>query len=189
MQSESRRAEHYTKENVITDATNIACSAVAIAVAEGETEVVKGLLTSKSRISKRNTSIARLELVDGPMAAELIRNLQNALRRLPIVTTTVVMDSLLALYWVRNPGKSWKVFVTNRVRKIAEITQETGNEWRYCPTDRDLTDLGSRGASIEKMQRGQWFEGPEWLLKEEEWPEQPKFNKKPKASAKSTGQK
>ena len=162
---------------------------MTIAVAEGETEVVKGLLTSKSRISKRNTSIARLELVDGPMAAELVRNLQNALKRLLIVTTTVVMDSLVALYWVRNPGKSWKVFVTNRVRKIAEITQETGNEWRYCPTDRDLTDLGSRGASIEKMQRGQSFEGPEWLLKEEEWPEQPKFKKKPKASAKSTGQK
>ena len=78
---------------------------------------------------------------------------------------------MVALYWVRKPGKPWKVFVTNRVRKTAEITQETGVEWRYCPTDRNLADLGSRGASIEKMQRAQRFEGPEWLLKEEEWPE------------------
>ena len=27
------------------------------------------------------------------------------------------------------------------------------------------------------MQRGQRFEGPEWLLKEEEWPEQPELKK------------
>ena len=81
--------------------------------------------------------------------------------------------SMLALYWIRNPGKSGKVFVANRVRKIAEITQETGIEWRCCLTDRNLEDLGSRGASIENMSRGQWFEGPKCLLKEEEWPERP----------------
>ena len=40
------------------DASSIACSAVTIAVVEGTTGVLKGLLTSKSRISKRNTSIA-----------------------------------------------------------------------------------------------------------------------------------
>ena len=67
--------------------------------------MVKGLLTSKSRISKRNTSIARLELVSGQMAANMIGNLQNTLKRGPIVTTTVWMDSMVALYWLRNPGK------------------------------------------------------------------------------------
>ena len=46
--------------HVFADPSNIACSAVTIAVVEGETGVVKGLLTSKSRVSKRNTSIARL---------------------------------------------------------------------------------------------------------------------------------
>ena len=157
--------------HVFADASNIACSAVTIALVEGDTGVVKGLLKSKSRISKRDTSIARLELVGGQMAANRVRNLQNTLKRWPIVTTTVWMHGMVALYWVRKLGKPWKVFVTNRVRKTAEITQETGIEWRYCPTGRNLADLGSRGASIEKMQRGQRFEGPEWLLKEEEWPE------------------
>ena len=37
------------------------------------------------------------------------------------------------------------------------------------------------------MQRGQWFEGPEWLLKEEEGQEQPELKKKTKVLAKSTG--
>ena len=96
--------------HVFADASNIACSAVTIALVEGETGVVKGLLTSKSRILKRNTSIARLELLGGQMAANMVRNLQNALKRWPIVTTTVWMDSMVALYWIRKPGKPWKVF-------------------------------------------------------------------------------
>ena len=48
--------------HVFADASNTACSAVAMAVVEHSTGFVKGLLTSKSRISKRNTTISRLEL-------------------------------------------------------------------------------------------------------------------------------
>ncbi len=46
--------------HLFADASNLACSAVTIAVAEQTSGTVKGLLTSKSRISKR-TSISRLE--------------------------------------------------------------------------------------------------------------------------------
>ena len=155
------------------DASNTACSSATIAVVEHSTGVVKGLLTSKSRISKRNTTIARLELVSGHMAANMARNLLAALRRWPITSVNVWMDSMVALLWICNPGKTWKAFVSNRVRKIAQITQEAEIKWRYCPTDKTLADLGSRGASLEKMQKGKWFEGPEWLINEEEWPDQP----------------
>ena len=51
--------------HVFANASFVACSAVTIAVVEHSSGVVKGLLTSKSRIAKRNTSIARLELVSG----------------------------------------------------------------------------------------------------------------------------
>ena len=61
--------------HVFADASNIACSAATIAVVEGDTGVVRGLLTSKSRISKQNTSIPRLELVSGQIAANMVRNL------------------------------------------------------------------------------------------------------------------
>jgi len=161
--------------HVFADASNIACSAVTIAVVEGETGVVKGLLTSKSRISKRNTSVARLELVGGQMAANMVRNLHNALKRWPIVATTLWMDIMVALYWIRNPGKPWKVFVANRVRKVAEITGETGIVWKYCPTERNSADLASRGAVIQRMVTGGWFTGPEWLLDKKQWPDQPDF--------------
>ena len=70
--------------HVFADASNLVCSATTIAVAEHTSGTVKGLLTSKSRISKRNTSIARLELVGADMAANIVKKLHNALNRLPI---------------------------------------------------------------------------------------------------------
>ena len=63
------------------------------------------------------------------------------------------------------------------MRKIAEITQETGIVWRHCPTDKNLSDFRSHGASIDKIQKGQWFEGPELLLNKEEWPIHPKLER------------
>ena len=84
---------------------------------------------------------------------------------------------MVALYWICNPGTSWKVFVSNRVRRMARITQEAGIKWRHCPTDNNLGDLGSRGASLEKMEKGKWYEGLDWLLNEEHWSEQPKLER------------
>ena len=120
--------------HVFADASNLACSAATVAVIEHLTGTVKGLLTSKSRISKRNTSIARLELVGAHMAANIIKNLHRALHRLPIKSTVIWLNSMVALYWVTNPGMSWKVFISNRVKKIAEITSEFGIVWNYCPS-------------------------------------------------------
>ena len=82
---------------------------------------------------------------------------------------------MVALCWLTNPAKAWKVFVANRVRKIAEATSEIGITWKYVPTDMNLADLGSRGATIAKMERGNWLTGPNWLLDEKQWPQQPKL--------------
>ena len=163
--------------HVFADASTLACCSVAIAVVESNTGVVKGLLASKSRISKRDTSIPRLELVGGHMAANMARNLCNALRGWPIKSVIIWMDSLVALFWINNPGKAWKVFVANRVKKIAEITDELNIVWKYCPTKMNLADLGSRGASIDKLEGQEWFAGPNWLLSEDKWPEQPELKK------------
>ena len=63
----------------------------------------------------------------------------------------------MALYWISNSGKPWKTFVANRVQKIAGITSEAGINWKYCPTDTNLADLGSRGAGVNKLETGEWF--------------------------------
>ena len=83
--------------HLFADASFTACSAVTIAVIEHSSGIVKGMLSSKSRIARRNTSIARLELVSGHMAANMAKNLVVALRRWPIITITIWMDSLMTL--------------------------------------------------------------------------------------------
>ena len=39
----------------------------------------------------------------------------------------------------------------------------------------NLAELGNRGATIAKMERGNWLTGPNWLLNEAQWPQQPKL--------------
>ena len=138
--------------------------------------MTKGLLTSKSRISKRSTSIARLELTSGHMAVNMAKNLSTALQRWPIETINIWMDSMVALYSITNPGRGWKVFVSNRVKKIAETAGPINITWKYCPSELNLADLGTRGATILKMERGNWLAGPDWLLDKRRWPEQPRLN-------------
>ena len=88
------------------------------------------------------------------MGENLARNFTRALRRLPIRLVVIWMDSLVSLYWILNPGKPWKTFVSNnRVRKIAEITQEVKIQWKFCPSGSNLADIGSRGASLNKMEK------------------------------------
>ena len=98
----------------------------------------------------------------------------------------------MALYWITNPERPWKVFVANRVRKIAEVTKDIKVDWKYCPTEYNHADMGSRGASIDKMYKKNWFTGPDWLEKVDEWPQQPVLRNNPnrtrrKASTKVSG--
>ena len=62
--------------------------------------------------------------------------------------------------------------MANRVRKIATVTEKLNISWKYCPTDKNIADLGSRGASVDKLEKCDLFTGPEWLQHEEKWPEQ-----------------
>ena len=79
--------------HLFADASNLACCAAAVAVVEQQWGACmsKGLLTLKLRKSKRNTSVARLELVSGHMAANMAKNLHGALQHWPISSTTIWM--------------------------------------------------------------------------------------------------
>ena len=62
--------------------------------------------------------------------------------------------------------------MANRVRKTAETMKKMKINCKYCPSEKNLADLGSRGASIHKLEDKEWFSGPNWIMNEE-WPEQP----------------
>ena len=84
--------------HIFADASEKAYCAVTIAEVQQGTSKVKGLLISKSRISKRNTSIARLELVGGQMEANMAKDICRALKNWPITSVHVWIDSMVALF-------------------------------------------------------------------------------------------
>ena len=88
--------------------------AVAYAVVSQPSKVIQGLVATKSRLSKKDITISRLELIATGIAANLATNIKAALKYLNIRLVTGWTDSTVVLHWLRDQG-SCKVFVENRV--------------------------------------------------------------------------
>ena len=147
------------------DASNLGTSACVYAVVHQPSGISQGIIAAKSRLSKKDTTIPRLELVASHMAANL---LENVFENLPIGRATAWTDSKVALHWIRGEGR-YKQFVNNRVKKIR--TKEFIS-WRHIPGECNPADVGSRGCSTIQLQGNQlWWKGPSWLPNEENWPE------------------
>ena len=107
-----------------------------------------------ANIEERYFNSSARELVSGHMAANLARNLCSALLGWPIMSITIWIDSLVALFWINKSGKPWKVFASNKVKKIAEITEELKIVWKYCPTK---TNLLSRSSYWRTLRMTAWM--------------------------------
>ena len=92
------------------------------------------------------------------MSANLVRNVKKALENLPIQNVYGWLDSTVALHWIKGNGE-YKQFVSNHVKKIKEIDYI---QWRYVPTDKNISDIRSRGAKPDYL-NGEWKHGPKWL--------------------------
>eukprot|EP00112_Aurelia_sp_Birch-Aquarium-sp1_P013482 Seg2864.4 transcript_id=Seg2864.4/GoldUCD/mRNA.D3Y31 product="hypothetical protein" protein_id=Seg2864.4/GoldUCD/D3Y31 len=97
--------------------------------------------------------------------------LKDAYIRVAVDRIVCWSDSLVALSWIRRPSRNWKLFVANRVQSIQEnVSPEC---WRFCPGNENPADLLTRGENLDSAINNQlWWNGPEWLKKDEvEWPE------------------
>ena len=126
--------------HTFADASNKACTTPTSAVITHKTGRRMGLLTSKSRIAKRNTSIARVKLISGHMGANAVKNLCQALKNLPLASITVWINSMVTLYWITDKGKAWKTFVSNRMQKISQITEKNTVQWKHCPGEKNVAE-------------------------------------------------
>ena len=148
------------------DASNNGVSAVVHAVVHQETDVNQGFVAAKARLAKKSLTIPRKKLVAGHMSANLVRNVKKALENLPVQNVYGWLDSTVALHWIKENGE-YKQFVSNCVRKIKEIDYI---QWRYVPTDENISDMESHGAKPDHL-NGEWKHGPKWLSFPELWPE------------------
>ena len=82
------------------------------------------------------------------------------------------MDSQVAIGYIKNTQRRFKVFVANRVQQIREYSGIT--QWNYVSSKMNSADHASRGLSGSNSKHHDlWFNGPEFLWKSEfQWPKQ-----------------
>ena len=86
--------------HVFGDASIVASCAVVYAVVHQPSVIHQSLVVSKSRISKKNLTIFRLELVSAHAASNLTENVKAALKRCNIRSVTGWTDSKVVLRWL-----------------------------------------------------------------------------------------
>ena len=116
--------------HVFGDASVLGCCAAAYVVVYQPSSVNQGLISSKSRLSKRDMTIPRLELIAPHMATNLAVNIKEALPSQNIRSATYWTDNIVILQWLKDKG-CYKVFVANRISKILE---REFIAWKYVPT-------------------------------------------------------
>ena len=153
--------------HLFEDASIIGTSAVAYAVIKQSSSTTQGFISSQSRLSKKNTSVPRLELIAAVMVANLSSNIQNSLSHLKITAVHGWSDSTVVLYWLQGNG-TYKQFVQNR---LYHINSKPPIQWHYVGTDKNPADIGSRGCNANKLPKT-WLEGPTWLQNKDNWSKQ-----------------
>ena len=158
--------------HVFSDASIIETVVVLYAIIYHSSGTSQGLVAAKSRLSKRNLTIPKLELVAMHTAANLCKNIRDSLEEQPIRTFYGWTGSSVTLHWTRGRG-TYKQFVSNKFNKIHE---KDFINWRHIPADRNPADIGSRGSSVDKIHTD-WWNGPSWLQCQHNWP--PDINTEP----------
>ena len=133
-------------------------------------EVKVTLLMAKGRVApmKANT-VPRLELAASVLGVQLDEVLKRELR-IELRPSTFWSDSRVALTYIANDSRRFKVFVANRLAFIRRLTEVS--QWRHVPTALNPADVVSRGATPLTLP-DMWTKGPDFLcLPPEEWPSQ-----------------
>ena len=125
-------------------------------------EVCVSLVMAKSRVVPVDApTVPRLELTAALLSAKIAALL---LEELDMEGLTVVfwVDSMIVLGYIHNRTKRFRVYVTNRCRKIRNISQ--GWPWKHVTTDVNPADDASRGLSVHDTPKvTRWFGGPSFL--------------------------
>lgn len=154
--------------HVFCDASGLSFAAVIFLRSTTDKDIGVQLVMAKSRIAPlKKLSIPRLELMACTIGVRLLTSVKRALN-LQKIKEYFWTDSASVLYWIQHEDY-WGVFVQNRVKEIRKFSNAM--DWRHISGTKNPADLPSRGCSVKKLLDSRWWEGPDWLKKEErEWP-------------------
>ena len=132
---------------------------------------------SKSRVvplqlMSSEATLPQLELLAAFVGTRLAKSIIKALEPSGIEPKiTFFSDSQITLHWISKKTGHPNQFVLNRATKIQEFTESNQATWRYVKTEDNPADLLTRGITLEQFRSSIiWKNGPNWLLKPEDWP-------------------
>ena len=118
---------------------------------------------------KKKMTMPRLELTAAIIAVTLAISVKEALSSYVTEECYMWSDSSTVLHWLEDKGRH-KQFVKRGVREICSLIPDVS--WKYCPTDKNLEDLGTRGETLRQLQESKlWWNGASWLHTAQ-WPHQ-----------------
>ena len=113
--------------------------AAAYATVYHLSSVNQALIAMKSRLSKRELTIPRLEITATHVAANVASNIKIALRKQNFKSKIGWTDSAVVLHWLSD-NKTYKVFIAKRVK---QILKHKYIESMYVPTKQNPADISS----------------------------------------------
>lgn len=134
------------------------------------------LITAKSRVAPlkssrldESLSVPRLELCGALLLAQVMHHIQKRLSRLVGISSMHAWtDSTVVLSWLTNSQLQFKVFVTNRLKKIRELLPTC--HWHHVSTVQNPADCASRGMfPKEALMHKLYWDGPSFLQQSPEY--------------------
>ena len=112
----------------------------------------------------KELSIPRLVLMACLLLSRLMVSVKLAVEKMVSVKNIFSWtDSQIALWWIQQRRKDWKIWVQNRVEAI--LGNVNVENWDFVPTSLNPADICTRECSVGKLESCLlWWNGPQFLL-------------------------
>ena len=145
------------------DANKEAYCATVYLVCKLHYTAYSNFVAAKTRLPpiKKKMTMPRRELTAARIAVRLATSVKEALSNYVIEEIHMWSDSSTVLHWLEGKDR-YKQFVEHRVREICSLMPDVF--WKYCPTDENLADSGTRGKHPRQLQESKlWWKSLSWM--------------------------